>query len=251
MQQHRAYAEKLVAKMKALHSKPPTIVPARESEFTHLDLDAYARYRTALEAKGYRFLDDIEVLDISNAPDTVVERTMIRTMLSADGTIGAGHYQMRSRWEVMTKNLVEGILNLRWFDAPASFLGNLATKYIHEFESEVGQTIVITGNGEIAGVWSTPASIDALHLPNGTALEAVRVAHVARLAKAVERTGAQPTHMRNMEDSIAMSDRMRQQKHAHRAASGWITHDELIRLSRGNMVLADSIFEEVQAILRA
>ncbi len=249
MQIHREYAEKIVAKMKALHSTPPTIVPAREAEFPHLDLDSYRHYRTALEANGYRFLGDLEILDVSNATDTPMARTMIRAMLSADGTTVAGHYQVRPRMEVLTKNLVEGILNFRWFDAPASFVSHLATKQIYDFESEVGETLVTTSSAEIAGAWSTPASIDSVHLPNGTSLEAVRLAHESRLAATVARTGAVPTRMTSLVDSLAMSDRMRQQKAAHRAACGWITRDELIRLSKGNLVLADSIFEEVQEIL--
>lgn len=157
---------------------------------------------------------------------------------------------MHSRIEALAKNLVEGILNFRWFDAPASFLSNLPTKQVYDFESEVGQTIVTTSSAELAGNFSSPASINAVHLPNGTSLEAVRLAHVARIAAAVERSGAVPTRMTSLEDSLAMSDRMRQQKAAHRAASGWITRDELIRFTKGNTVLADSIFEEVQAINR-
>jgi hypothetical protein len=72
---------------------------------------------------------------------------------------------------------------------------------------------------------------------------------MTRLASAVERTSATPTRMTSFEDSLAMGERVRQQKRAHRAASGWITHGELIAFTKGNMFLADSIFEEVQAIL--
>jgi hypothetical protein len=55
--------------------------------------------------------------------------------------------------------------------------------------------------------------------------------------------------MASREDVAAMEGRCRQQKAAYRAASGWITRDELLRFTDGNVVLADSIFEEVQAIL--
>jgi hypothetical protein len=249
MQIHRDYAEKLVAKMKGLHSKPATIVPARESEFTHLDLGSYRTFRSALEAKGYRFLGDIEILDVTNVPDTVVARTMIRSMISADGSTSAGHYQMRPRVERVARNLVEGILNFRFFDAPASFFNSMQTKHMYDFESEVGSTFVNTSNAAIAGKFSSPTSIDVLYLPNRTPLEEVRLAHVTRLASVVERTGAEPRRMASREDVEAMGERRREQKAAHRAASGWITRDELLRFTDGNVVLADSIFEEVQAIL--
>ena len=248
MQTHREFAERLVAKMKAMHAKP-TIVPARESEFPHLDMESYRQFRTALEAKGYRYLGDLEVLSIGREPDSPMERTMIRSMLSADGTIVAGHYQVHAKMEMLAKNLITGILNFRWFDAPMGFVRNLSTKLIYDFESEVGTTHVTTSNAELAGKWSAPATVDSHHLPNESSLEAVRLAHVSRLAAAIARTGAAPTRMASMEDSLAKGDRLREQKAAHRAASGWITHDELLRFTKGNRVLADSIFEEVQAIL--
>ncbi|MEO5816098.1 MAG: hypothetical protein ABIT20_12550 [Gemmatimonadaceae bacterium] len=249
MQIHREYAEKLVAKMKGLHSKTPTIVPARESEFTHLDLGSYRNFQTALEAQGYRFLGDFEVLDVSNATDSVMARTMIRAMVSGDGSTSAGHYQVRPRMERAARNLVEGILNFRFFDAPASFFNSMQTRQIYDFESEVGSTFVNTSNAEIAGKFTSPASIDVLYLPNGTRLEDVRLAHVTRLASTMERTGTAPRRMASHEDVVAMGERHREQKATHRAASGWITHAELLRFTNGNVVLADSIFEEVQAII--
>lgn len=249
MQIHREFAEQLVAKMKSLHTKPLTRAPAREAEFTHLDLGSYRHYQTALETLGYRFLDDIEILEVNNSPGSVMARTMIRSMISADGLISAGHYQVRPRIERLASNLVRGILNLRLLDAPASFLGNLQTRQIYDFESEIGSTYLITSNAEIAGKFSAPASIDASHLPSGTPVEAVRRAHVERLASTMTRTGGVPTHMATREDIVAMADRMRQQKAAHRAASGWITRDELLRFTNGNVALTDSVFDEVQAII--
>ena len=56
--------------------------------------------------------------------------------------------------------------------------------------------------------------------------------------------------MTSHEDVVAMHERQRQQKAAHRAASGWITRDELLRFTRGNVTLTESIFEEVQAIVQ-
>lgn len=47
-----------------------------------------------------------------------------------------------------------------------------------------------------------------------------------------------------------LSTKQMEQKAAHRAACGWITHDEPVRFTNGKVVQADSIFEEVRAINR-
>jgi hypothetical protein len=249
MQIHREFAEGIVAKMRALHSKPATIVPAQASEFTHLDLGSYRHFRASLEAAGYRYLGDFEILDMMDMPDSPMMRTMLSVMLSADGVTSAGHYQVRRKFEWLTQKLVQGILNFRFLDAPASFLNGLRTEQIYDFESEAGLTHITTSSAELVGNFSSPVSIDAKLLPEGTPLQEVRRAHATRLASAVARTGAVPTRMANYEDVLAMGERLRQQKRAHRVASGWITRDELIAFTKGNTALADSIFEEVQAIL--
>jgi hypothetical protein len=43
-----------------------------------------------LEALGYRFLGDYKSIGITNAPNSVMARTMIRCMISADGETCAG-----------------------------------------------------------------------------------------------------------------------------------------------------------------
>jgi hypothetical protein len=250
MQIHREYAEKLVAKMKALHSQPMRLVPVQESDFPDLDLASYRHFRTTLEAQGYRFAGDFESLAVTDAPGSVMARTMNRSMLSADGRIAAGHYQVRPKMERLAANLIRGLLNFRFLDAPASFLGNLSTKQMYDFSSEVGQNHVLTSNAELVAKFSAPASVDAEYLANFTRLEAVRSRHVARLAAAEQRAATPATILSDREDIVAMHERLREQKAAHRAACGWITHDELLRFTNGNVVLADSIFEEVQAINR-
>lgn len=249
MQIHRELAESLIAKMKALHSTPPVLVPARESDFAHLDMNSYRRFRMELEGKGYRYLGDFENADVSKSVNTVMARTMERSMISADGRTSSGHYQVRPKMEQLAKNLVRGIFNFRFFAAPETFLRHVQTRLCYDFLSEIADTFTGTSNAEAASAFSAPVGLDMTFLPNGTSLEEVRAAHERRLAPAVQRRALLPTVMTSLEDVFAMSDRLRQQKAAHRAASGWITRDELLRLSRGNVELADSIFEEVQLIL--
>ncbi len=247
---HREFAKKLIAKMKALHSKSPRYVPAQESDFPHLDLRSYGQYRAALEALGYRYLGDLESKTVSENTDSPMARTLIRSMVSADGETQSAHYQVRPNMNRLWENLLQGIFNFRLVAAPSSFLKNLQTRQIYDFISEVGAIHVVTTSAELAGKFSTPAAVDSVHMSDGTSLEAVRQAHMQRLAAAVARAGAVPTRLTSLDDTLAMGDRQRQLKHAHRAASGWITRDELLRFTNFNVALTDSIFEEVQAILQ-
>jgi hypothetical protein len=248
MQIHRAVAERLVAKMKVLHSQPLRLVPVSEADFAHLDFGSYRYFRSTLEAHGYRFLGDFESLAVSESPDSPLGRTMMRSMLSADGCVAAVHYQVRPKMERLVKTLIKGVLNLRLLDAPAHFFKHLPTRQIYDFVSEVGGHYVLTSSAEAVGKFGAPASIDAKYLATGTPLEEVRAAHMGRLAVAQQRATA--TVMTSHDDAQAMHERMRLQKAAHRAASGWLTRDELLRFTKGNIALTDSIFEEVQAILQ-
>ncbi|MEO8619562.1 MAG: hypothetical protein ABI625_00775 [bacterium] len=245
----REYAEHLVARMKALYGQPDTNVSVQEFQFPHLDLTEYHRFRHALEAVGYRYLGDHETINVSNNSTSVMARTMVRNMISADGETCAGHYQVHPRMQQVLRNLFAGVLNLRLIDAPASFLRMLKTKLVYDFVSEVGGKYVVTSNAEAAGAINAPASVDTKFFPYDTALIEVRTAHEARLTVAVARAGSEPTRMTTYADVEAMQARLKLQKAAHRAASGWITREELRIMARGNVALADEIFEEVQAIV--
>ncbi|MEP7002341.1 MAG: hypothetical protein ABI969_17765 [bacterium] len=249
MVSRREHAERIVAKMKALYSQPDTTVLVEESQFPQLDLAAYRQFRHALEAIGYRFLGDYEMINVSNTPDSVMARTMIRCMLSADGETCAAHYQAHPRMERVLSNLFVGVLNLRLIDAPLGFLRMLKPKLVYDFMSEVVDNHLTTSNAEAAGTISSPASVDRKFFAYDTSLDVVRSAHKARLAAAVARAGSKPTVVATYADWEAMQSRLRLQKAAHRAAVGWITRDELRAMSPGNQTIADEIFEEVQAIV--
>lgn len=244
----RRAAEEILAQLKHTYATSQTIVPANEAEFTHLDLSRYRAFRDTLEREGYHLLSDFEVLEITNAPGTIMARTMVRAMASADGGTCAAYYQVRPRMGRVVANLLVGLLNLRLIDAPRFFLHVRTTKHCYDFTSEVGGTFVTTSNAADAAMMTAPPTIDALYFPYDTALDTVRLAHVQRLAAAVARMGHAATRIGSNEDMLAMEERLRAQKNAHRAMSNWITQQELQALSGGDTLVAELVWEELQKL---
>ena len=245
----RDAAERILAKAKKSYSSPALVVRTNESEYGHLDLEFYRRFQEILEAKGYRFLSDVKILGISDTPDSPLVPTMIRSMVSRDGTTKAGHYQATPRMRRRVTTVLAGILTLRFLTQPRRFLQSLTTKQCDDFESEIAGTYIVTSNAEGAQTIGMPKAIDTRFFPYGTPLEEVRAAHEARLKAAIKRTGAAPTTMTTLEDTFAMGARLKELKNAHRAASSWVTQDELRAAANGDVALADAIFKEIQAIL--
>lgn len=246
----RQAAEDIVKMLKTAYTSQ-TIRPVDEKAFAHLDLAAYARFREDMERDGYRFVSDVEIVELNQSPHTVLIPTMIRCMVSPDGETTAGYYQCRLKVPSLILNLVAGVLSLRFLWAPKAFLQSLLTKHCYDFESEIGATYVTTSSAADAAAMSRPSSVDAKYLDHGTPVTEVRTAHEARLATAVRRAGttASPTKMRSYQDVEAMQERLKRVKDAHRAASGWITQSELLTLANGDRAMATAIFEEVQKIL--
>jgi hypothetical protein len=245
----REAAQRILASVKRMATNAETYVPAREAEFTHLDLSSYREFQSRLEARGYRLVGDFELLEVTNDPDSLLQRTMIRTMLSADGTIVANHYRIQTRKGRLLRNAVAGVMNFRIIAAPRFLFDMWKARCAHGFESQVGETFLITYNGADMPQFSMPASVDRKPFPRSTPLDSVCDAHEQRLATARILGGVAPTVMTSYDDILAMGQRLKRRKDAHRAASKWITRSELLAHSNGDEALADLVFEEVQKIL--
>jgi hypothetical protein len=245
----RGTAERIVAKMKKRYGAPPVFARTSESEFAHLDLDAYRTFRETMERRGYRFLSDFKVLGVSDSPDSPMVPTMIRSMVSPDGATCAGRYQATPTISRRITALLAGLLSLRFIAEPRLFLQSLLTQNCVDFESELAGTYVATSNAEAAQVIGLPKSIDSKFFPYGTSVDEVRAAHEARLRAAIQRTGTTPTIMTTIEDVFAMQTRLANAKNAHRAAMNWVTQKEVRAVAGGDTALADAIFKEIQTIL--
>lgn len=244
-------ARSIVAIMREQFSAPHTMVSADESEFGHLDLGAYARFQAEMEAARFQALGDAEILEVSNSPTTLFARTMVRIMLSADGCVYAGYYQLKPRIWRRLKMLFRGLLNLRFIAAPKNFLGGMATLHCVEFETEFSDgRQLVTSNAQAASLVSGPPSIESTYFSYDTPGSFLLEYHLRRLAEvAASATPLHPVVMGSLEDVLAMQKRQNMQKVAHRTAVQWVTQGELRGMAKGQVEQSEAIFAEVQKLL--
>ena len=248
----RAEAQLILDSMRAMYSKPFTEVPAREADFPHLDLRAYARARADFESRGFRFLEDTEILEVTNSPGSLIARTMVRHMLSTDGQLVAGYYQVRPRVGRVLWSLFQGLLNLRWIDMPLFALKMLRTRHCFGIESELSDgTFVTTSNAEAASDLLQPLTIDMAIHPYGTPLDVLLEDHHRRLRSRLEEPpGRSVRVITSPEEERQMGLRLHALKNEYRAAVGWVTRAELRAMST-DALLADEIYDEIQKLLAA
>lgn len=246
-------AERIIANMKKAYSGPLTYRDVREEDFRHLDLKAFRAFQTQHEALGFRHLRDVEIAEISDSPTTLIARTFIRTLVSADGSIVADYYQVKPRMDRLLKLTLRGLMNGRWLDTPRFFLKTLKTKHCTGYESELSNGhFVTTSNAEGAASISLPPTIDSQFHPYGTLPAVLALQHTRRLRAALAaQAGLQARAIRTPDDLMKMQLRLKQQKDAHRATVSWVTQSELKQMSSGNPKLAEAIYSEVQRQLQA
>jgi len=241
-------ARRILATMRQAHSGEYTYLPVDEADFRHLDLAAYRDFRTQHEAQGFRHLRDVEIAEITAAPRTLIARTYIRSMVSADGGTVAGYYQVKPRVGRLTGMLLRGLGNGRWIDAPRFFFRTLKTKHCTSYESELSNGhYVTTSNAESAARISLPPTIDSEFHPYGTSPAVLVDRHAGRLkAHIASATDAHPCFVRNAEELEQMQRRLKRQKDAYRASMNWVTQAELEKMAPGHPQLAAAVFEEVR-----
>ncbi len=245
-------AQQIITSLKRTYGAPSTRRPARESDFGHLDLRAYRDFQTYHETQGFRVLWDFELMEVSDSPTTLIARTFIRAMVSADGTIVAYYYQVRPRLDRLLRQLGRGLLNGRWIATPRFFLKTLRTRHCNDYESECSDgRFNTTSNAQSAGSISSPPTVDSVFHPYGTPPALLLAGHKERLAAWVAaHPGDSIRVVSSLSDLQAMQTRLREQKNAHRVAVSWVTESELVKMSGGNPAVAEAVYAEVQRQLR-
>ena len=155
-------AQRIIASMHRSFRGESTYLAVDPADFPHLELKAYADFQAGHEALGFRHLRDVEIAEITAAPGTLIARTFIRSMVSADGGTVAHFYQVKPRLGRLLGALLRGLGNGRWLSAPTFFFRSLKTKWCTSYESELSDgTAVTTSNAEAAGKLSSPPTIDS------------------------------------------------------------------------------------------
>jgi hypothetical protein len=248
----RAAAARILKSMRDTYGQALTRVPAREADYAHLDLRMYGRMDRALRAQGFAPLCDYAVREINESPTSLLAPTMIRAWTASEAGMVASYYQRRVRWPRLLRQLIKGLKNGRWIDAPMMSVKAARVRHCVEFASELADgSFVNTSNAESAESIGMPAQLDRKFHPFGTPVQAVLEDHRARVAAASgRRGGARPRPVRGIEELNAQLARENAMKNAHRAAIGWVTRGELLKLSGGKSELADAIYAEIRTLLR-
>jgi hypothetical protein len=243
-------ARNILATMRRTYGSAPTRVQVQARDFRALDLAAYERVTQELAGAGYLPLLDYAITEINASPTSLIAPTFIRTFATRDGATVANYYQRRPRWGRLARTLWRGVMNGRLVDAPRMALGAAATRHCLDFACEFADGHwVFTSNAEGAEMVGTPPQMDRKFLPYGAGTAQVLAEHQARQAAAIALHGA-PLPVRSSADLHAMLGRESAAKNAHRAAIGWVTHGELVKMSGGNRELADQVYAEVRTQLR-
>lgn len=239
-------ARRILATMKASFGTTHSRAPAREEEFPHLDLSAYQAFREEMEAHGFRHLADYEVLDVTNSPGTVIARTFIRSMVSREGNVLAGYYQVKPRVWRRVKGLLTGLLNLRLIDAPAGFIQAMKTRHCVDVETEFDNgRFIVTSNAEAAAMLSQPPDLGNRYFPYGTPTGELLDVHYQRLVEVLKGGGVKPLFVATIDDMYGMQNRQAAIKSAFRASMQWVTREDLHKLSGGNAQQTDDIYAEL------
>lgn len=246
-------AQRILATLKQTYSGPYTYRAVNEADFRHLDLKAYRDFQALHESLGYRHLRDVEIAEVSDSPTTLIARTFIRTMVSADGGIVADYYQVKPRMDRLLRMTGRGLMNGRWLDTPRFFFRTLKTKHCTGYESELDNgDVVTTSNAEAAGSISLPPTIQSEFHPYGTAPAILALQQKKRLAAwLAAHPGVRIRPVKSADELMTMQVRIKQQKDAHRTAVSWVTQGELEKMSSGNPQLAEAVYAEVQRQLQA
>lgn len=243
-------ARTLVANMRA-YAAPHTMMPVMASDFSHLDLRRYDAFRDDMERRGYRFVADVEIPEVSSLPGSVMAPTMVRVMSSADGTIAASYYQVRPRLARRVLLLLVGIFNLRWLAAPRDFAVGLRTRHCVQLHTEFDHgSALVVGNAQASEAITPPPAVERQLFAWDTPIATLLDAHRRRFDDIVASpAGIRPIVVRTLGDLIAIQARQNARKAAHRAQIGLVTEEEVHRMCARFPKLAGPVYAEVVKLL--
>lgn len=198
----------------------------------HAAWKEYDGVRRKLEALGFTFLGDVQVVSVVENP-AMVKPTVLRMFTGDGGMVMAAFYRMALRWTPM------GILG-RCFGGAGSML-DLITLY-------PDGTIVETSNATAAAVWTDPPFLLREFVVKSTPLDRIVEYHRQRvMARTATHPGVHPVRVSSLQEVVAAADATERAKRAYRESIGWITRDELARLSH----LSGAKLDELERAVRA
>lgn len=207
--------------------------PASPASHPYVAWRRYASATRRLAALGFRRLGDVEVTSV--AVDARTSRpAVLRLLASEDGEIVVAMYRMSFRWTLAG-------IRARWsYGTPTmmDFLTHLADG-----------TTVETSTAELASVWNDGPFRNRAFMSPSTPLDGLVAHHRERLAAHVAAApGRAVVHHRTLESTLAAAADTERRKREYRESIGWVTEEELARLSKLD---GDQLAELVAAVRAA
>lgn len=229
-------ARRVVASAQAMVPGRFHVRAASPATHPHVDWRAYENARGRLQALGFCDLGDVDPVSLQGDPG-MSRPNVMRIFASEDGTVMAGFYKMALRWTPLgiTARLLGG----------GGGMVDLITIY-------PDGTIIETSNAAPARVWQDPPFLLREYLPQRIPVEHLAARHRERLrerAAAVPRVA--PVSVRSLPEVVAAADMTEAAKRAYRQRIGWITREELARLSRLSGARLDELEAAVQEVVAA
>ena len=197
-------------------------IPERFAEFDPAEIDPPTavwldRAQAGLERAGFRCLGTVEPMRNTEVSG---RRVPLRLMISADGSALAAIWRLQG---------------------PASAFE------VVDIESELRDgRLLISNNSGAANPFQPPPRIEQLSLPLGTDPMAVYRAHQQRLAA----SGSPSIGLTNLDDILALQERIRQIKREHARSQGWVAEADLRGLLGASYrLLGSKVREQLSRLL--
>ncbi len=222
----------LRARLDAVYGEPHELARVSPAAFPEADLAFYDRARRELEARGYRWLADVEDLTMSRIYPQ--NRTFLRLFVDAGGMIRASAYHLHPRGVVISMlQLVQ-----------------LFPRHLRVIElvSEIQGKFLVTSNTHGLDRLEPPPEAKVERLPLATSLADVVSTHEQRITELL-RTHPErsPKPFESFEDVLSSMARAHVAMARHRQRVGGLSRDELERLKGRPLSATEEAFlREVQ-----
>jgi hypothetical protein len=222
----------LRARLDAVYGEPHELVPVSPADFPEADLEFYDAARKQLEAKGYRWLADVE--DVTMTRIYPSNRTFLRLCVDAGRMIRASIYHLHPRGVVVSMlQLVQ-----------------LFPRHLRVIElvTEVNGRFLVTSNTANVDRLEPPPEAKVERMPLTTDLAAVVARHEARITEMLrEHPERAPVSFETLDDTLASMARAHVAMARHRQKVGGLSRDELERLKGRPLSATEEAFlREVQ-----
>jgi hypothetical protein len=219
-------------RLDAVYGEPHELVRVMPAAFPEADLEFYDRARTDLQAKGYRWLADVEDLTMSRIYPQ--NRTFLRLFVDAGGMIRASAYHLHPRGVVIS--LLQ--------------LVQLFPRHLRVIElvSEVQGTFVVTSNTHGVDRLEPPPEARVERMPLATPILEVVTTHENRIRELLRKHPERsPVTFESFEEVLASMARAHVAMARHRQRVGGLSRDELERLKGRPLSATEEAFlREVQ-----